>query len=108
MVWKMRLVSPYIRFRCCRKIFWRRCLLRSLNQMLLPRREGPDECFGGRGREMRIYDGGQPRDQKGVGLSYGAIVGCAAERVGINGHERGLRRRRMRFVFRPARRRAGK
>src|SRR6266851_10164833 len=93
----MRWVFVSIRFRCCPKIYLRVCGP-SLSSNLL-RREGPHESFTGNWCEVRSIVYRQRRDEESARLSHGEIVGRAAERAGIDGHERRMRRRRMWFVL---------
>src|SRR4029077_17891297 len=103
----MRRVFVSIRFRCCPKIYLRDCGASLLSKRLLLRREGAHESFTGNWLEVRSIIYRQRRDEESARLSYGKIVGRAAERTGIDGHERRMRRRRMRFVFRSVGRDAG-
>src|SRR5258708_29722228 len=95
----MRSVFGSIRFRCCRKIYLRLCGPLLLSKLLFLRREGRHESFPKDQREVRSFIYRQRRGKESARPSHGTIAGRAAERAGIDGHERRMRRRRMRLVF---------
>src|SRR5712664_1921742 len=95
----MRSAFVSMRFPCCPKTYLRVCGPNLLSKRLLLRREAPHEPFTGNWCEERSIVYRQRRDEESAHVSNGKIVGRAAERAGIDRHERRMRRRGMRFVF---------
>src|SRR5260370_32177237 len=107
MPWKMPPEFAFVPFRCCPKIYLKPYGGLLLSKMSFLRRRGRHECFTSRGREVPSFVHCQRRGAERARLSYAKIVGRTAERTGIDGHERRMRLRRVRFVLRFVGRHAG-
>src|SRR6266849_2003714 len=103
----MRLAFASIRSRCCLKIYLRLWGPSLMCKTFLLRCEEPHESFAGVERQVPGFVHRQRRAKESARPPDGTIAGRAAERLEIDGHERRMRRRRMRFVFRTAGRHVG-